>query len=215
MDNLAALCFRSTKPLSTDQLNEIDTNGLYKYSSAQPVIPPNCIQQRRRSSAQQSSLLSTMERFVQSVDEMNETILVPCRLMDLEYTAVHDGVGAGGGIDPYTFYNTLNSVKSVLLCGRDQHPQVNPQANGGSVPGNGEVKGHARKASTTSNSSRGGSENDFPLQDCDSGVEEEYCQQLSDSFHMHLNGLDKCLRQMTTVAEGITLKYTQDVGGGI
>jgi hypothetical protein len=31
------------------------------------------------------SLLSSMERFVQTVDDMNETILVPCRLMDLQF----------------------------------------------------------------------------------------------------------------------------------
>ncbi|XP_021965688.1 uncharacterized protein LOC110860881 isoform X2 [Folsomia candida] len=31
------------------------------------------------------SLLSSMERFVQTVDDMNETILVPCRLMDMQF----------------------------------------------------------------------------------------------------------------------------------
>lgn len=31
------------------------------------------------------SLLSSMERFVQTVEDMNETILVPCRLMDVKF----------------------------------------------------------------------------------------------------------------------------------
>jgi len=49
------------------------------------------------------SLLSTMERFVQTVEDMNETILVPCRLMDAKFdhtiiqTSEKDTVSNNGG----------------------------------------------------------------------------------------------------------------------
>ncbi|ODM94025.1 Mid1-interacting protein 1-like [Orchesella cincta] len=92
------------------------------------------------------SLLSTMERFVQTVEDMNETILVPCRLMDVKFdhtivqTPEKDSVSNGhivksaaagidkaaagkrllaslNGTDLFQFYTMLNSVKNNLMWG--------------------------------------------------------------------------------------------------
>lgn len=77
------------------------------------------------------SLLSSMDRFVQTVDDMNETILVPCRLMDMKFDATS---GSGkesekdpivgkrlmanlNGVDLFQFYTMLNSVKNDLKWG--------------------------------------------------------------------------------------------------
>jgi len=82
------------------------------------------------------SLLSTMERFVKTVDDMNETILVPCRLMDLKFdeqasSGLVGGDVSGGdhakrlmqdlnGVDLFQFYSMLNSVKNDLMWGNKQ-----------------------------------------------------------------------------------------------
>jgi len=127
------------------------------------------------------SLLSTMERFVQTVDDMNETILVPCRLMDLQFdesilqanldktpTAPTLGVigpnAAGSknggervlanlnGVDLYQFYNVLNNIKNDLMWGfRAQAPQ--PQT----LPGNPALSTSSSAASVISATSSGSS----------------------------------------------------------
>jgi hypothetical protein len=49
----------------------------------------------------------------------------------------------------------------------------------------------------------------------DSGVEgeDEYAQQMSDSFHRHLYGLQHCLKELTLAADYITTRYNSDLGG--
>jgi len=93
------------------------------------------------------SLLTTMEQFVQTVDDMNETILVPCRLMDAKFDSApsahpHDPKSRLltnlNGVDLFQFYTILNSVKSDLMWGsKSQHPAAAPVAstvNGGLPP---------------------------------------------------------------------------------
>jgi hypothetical protein len=158
-----------------------------------------------------------MSTFVQKVDEMNETILVPCRLMDIEYKEGH--------MDLYTFYNTLNSVKTSLMCGRrvENEEIHSAHIHGQTPPPQTQAqtqithrKGHTRTPSTVSeNSSVCGSDSDFQHLDSDSGVEEEYSQQLSDNFQMHLNGLSKCLKELSVIADVITTRYTQDINASV
>lgn len=119
------------------------------------------------------SLLSSMERFVQTVDDMNETILVPCRLMDLQFDeaviavvpdkvashAVAVGTGgaagskAGGdrvlsnlnGVDLFQFYTVLNNIKNDLMWGHK--PQVQPQST---IPSNPALSSSSSAASVIS-----------------------------------------------------------------
>jgi len=83
------------------------------------------------------SLLSSIEKFVHTVDDMNETILVPCRLMDMKFdqpgsSGPLDAIGNGGdgsvaeskrllqnlnGVDFFQFYSMLNTVKNELMWG--------------------------------------------------------------------------------------------------
>ena len=72
------------------------------------------------------SLLTTMEQFVQTVEDMNETILVPCRLMDAKFdqtSTTHHTDPKGrllsnlNGVDLFQFYTVLNSVKNDLMWG--------------------------------------------------------------------------------------------------
>jgi len=97
------------------------------------------------------SLLSTMQRFVQTVDDMNENILVPCRLMDLKFDekiskASSSTPAAGSGTDPkahlmtslngvdlFQFYAVLNSVKNDLMWGSNKPATNNSNNHGNST----------------------------------------------------------------------------------
>jgi hypothetical protein len=143
-----------------------------------------------------------MERFVQTVDDMNETILVPCRLMDLKFdqqaqaSTGHSGapnvVVAGGetkrlmqnlnGLDLFQFYSMLNTVKNDLMWGNKSQAAtascnnpINSQITPQPPqPQPAEVKGHARRPSTVSTtSSTSASDTEFSELNEDSGVEAE------------------------------------------
>ncbi|XP_012284394.1 uncharacterized protein LOC105701848 [Orussus abietinus] len=73
-----------------------------------------------------ASILNTMEKFVRTVNEMEETILVPSRLLDLAVGDSRDTVGAKGkrgasirsslvNTDLYRLYDMVNKVKVELL----------------------------------------------------------------------------------------------------
>jgi len=109
------------------------------------------------------------------------------------------------GLDLFQFYTVLNSIKNDLMWGNKEKKEVATV----------EVKGHVRRASTVSNgSSSSASASDTELSEIndDSGVEEEYSQQMADNFKYHLNGLQKCLGELTKVVGNITERYTNDVG---
>ncbi|XP_068201397.1 mid1-interacting protein 1 [Palaemon carinicauda] len=67
------------------------------------------------------SIVCAMDRFVKAVNNMNETIMVPCRLIDMEVrtpktsSKVPKLLKNGG--DPYSYYSLLNSVKNDLILG--------------------------------------------------------------------------------------------------
>ncbi|KAK7794836.1 hypothetical protein R5R35_002137 [Gryllus longicercus] len=77
------------------------------------------------------SIMNAMEKFVKAVNDMDETILVPCRLMDLKVgddadtvpvkTPQHckNSVRAMGQSDLFNLYTIINSVKNELLWGQN------------------------------------------------------------------------------------------------
>jgi len=90
-----------------------------------------------------------MEKFVKAVNDMDETILVPCRLMDLKVGDAGDTVvdmktslkhpGSGSSekrkfslndmtsTDLYNLYTMVNSVKNELLWGQNVAPEENDE----------------------------------------------------------------------------------------
>lgn len=76
--------------------------------------------------------MNAMEKFVSTVQEMDETILVPCRLMDLKVGDSLDKTEGEGGksevqamlnhADLYSLYTMVNGVKNELLWGRNSTP---------------------------------------------------------------------------------------------
>ncbi|KDR21569.1 mid1-interacting protein 1-like isoform X1 [Zootermopsis nevadensis] len=92
------------------------------------------------------SIMNVMEKFVKAVNDMDETILVPCRLMDLKVgdagdtvvemkaSSKHAGSGNSGkrckstlndmaSTDLYNLYTMVNCVKNELLWGQNVAPE--------------------------------------------------------------------------------------------
>lgn len=106
----------------------------------------NCLRRIARNDGQEfsrESIVNLMEKFVKTVNVMDETILVPCRLMDRSVgdssdtirdvpkatstphtkrkrTSVHENLNSA---ELFNLYNMLNGVKTDLLWGRNSEEQ--------------------------------------------------------------------------------------------
>lgn len=118
------------------------------------------------------SILCAMDRFVKTVNNMNETVMVPCRLLDVSVESsekTHKAPPLLRGDNPYNLYNVLNSVKNDLIWGPTSNddddnersntsPLINntrwsepaPLSSGSTTPTTTTVKGHFRRQSTLS-----------------------------------------------------------------
>nr|CAD7402938.1 unnamed protein product [Timema poppensis] len=149
------------------------------------------------------SIMNAMEKFVKTVNEMDETILVPCRLMDLKVGDSGDTVkmttnsckslaGSISGVaslnvhnmastDLYSLYAMINSVKKELLWGQKNENKEKLPTNTSSAPASlssPAIKGHVRSPSTASlnstNSSASISDTESDAgNENDSGIEAE------------------------------------------
>uniref|UniRef100_A0A2P2HXQ8 Myb-like protein A n=2 Tax=Hirondellea gigas TaxID=1518452 RepID=A0A2P2HXQ8_9CRUS len=66
------------------------------------------------------SVLTAVQRFVNSVNTMNETIMVPSRLLDMDITSIENQsipVLLRGDSDPFAVYGMLNGTKNDLMYG--------------------------------------------------------------------------------------------------
>ncbi|KAG0729067.1 Mid1-interacting protein 1 [Chionoecetes opilio] len=139
------------------------------------------------------SILCAMDRFVKSVNHMNETVMVPCRLLDVSMESTTKGPDKvpgmlrGNNKNPYILYNVLNSIKNDLIWGptsnddddNENHtavpsPFVNNTRWSDSGPAStttDNVKGHFRRQSTLSTISMASSTSDGESEGCFDGSE--------------------------------------------
>lgn len=122
----------------------------------------NCLRRIARHDDQEfsnQSILNAMEKFVKTVNAMDETILVPCRLMDRkvgdatdtippaeqqhqkQHHSHHHGKKTKASIrealntsDLFKLYNMLNVVKVDLLWGRQDAVEEQQQQTASAVP---------------------------------------------------------------------------------
>ncbi|XP_060537263.1 mid1-interacting protein 1-like [Cylas formicarius] len=183
------------------------------------------------------SILNVIEKFVKTVNSMDDTILVPCRLMDLK---VGDGQDPScnhnnlkvkdkhsvqqvfSSTDLYQIYSMLKDVKGGLLWGRQKSQEREEAPAATSLPI--VVKGHVRRPSTVSVASTASSTSTISDSESevgssnenDSGIEDECCtERVAQDFQRHLDGLTSSLRQMTEAAQYLTWRYQHDIGGPV
>ncbi|XP_018325646.1 uncharacterized protein LOC108737333 [Agrilus planipennis] len=189
----------------------------------------------------QQSILSAIGELVKAINLMDETILVPCRLMDLKVGDEQDPTSKNQNsksktttqellhsADLIDVYNMLNSIKVDLLWGQNMEEKTTSAKQGFNnycvISNNSQnAKGHARRPSTasvastnSSSSLSSDSELDIGIEN-DSGIEEPLQVQdktaaLAQSFRNHLKGLTHCLRQLTEASEYLTSRYQHDIG---
>ncbi|KAB7497978.1 hypothetical protein Anas_05648 [Armadillidium nasatum] len=181
------------------------------------------------------SVICAVDKFIKSVESMNETVMVPSRLLNVEPPESDDNVPLllRGHQDPYNFYSILNNVKTSLVWGiSDNDEAVRSVTNvadsshwfGESCNGKAtselkkeSVKGHSRKissVSTASVSSMSEPECERMSDGGDSGVESEEPETVSEvtsALKLHLLGLQNCLSRLTETASYITEKYQEEV----
>jgi len=183
------------------------------------------------------SIMKAMEKFVQAVQEMDETILVPSRLMDLQVGDGGDTIGLKttskrgekdglSTTDLYRLYTMVNCVKNELLWGAEgSHSTYDEEPLSPPVT----TKGHVRRPSTASVASTQSAGSNLSDTDSetgnenDSGIEAEgegppksdYTLKIEESFRRHLYGLQRSLKQMTEAATYLTKRYQSDIGGAV
>ena len=137
----------------------------------------------------QQSLLTALSRFVQAVDAMDDAVMIPSKLRDMEVTHSDDDVirevnnnnnNSDGkfwlpklpaGADMYSFYSMLNAVKSEIMTGP---PNEEPD--------------ETCEDSTTVN-----------------------VRKTAQAFRHHLSGLFDVLHQMTETAKYLKCRYETEV----
>ncbi|CRK92677.1 CLUMA_CG006280, isoform A [Clunio marinus] len=146
------------------------------------------------------SIINVIERFVKTVNLMEETILVPSRLMDRQVGDPND------------------SIQSSKMTSQHHHHHHNKKKLSG-------VRDHLVNTDLFNlyniTSTISDSESDVSsTNENDSGIESEGQQEKDKSlevakqFRTHLLGLYKSLEQMTEAANYLTARYQKDIVGG-
>ncbi|CAH2050141.1 unnamed protein product, partial [Iphiclides podalirius] len=135
------------------------------------------------------SILNDMEKFVKMVNTMDETVLVPSRLMNLPQE---------GDDDPFSLFAMLNDLKTELLWA-------------------GDVEEHGDRARRVSDLSD--TESDASSAAGDSGIdgedERESAARAAAACRRHLRGLRHSLRHLTAAAAHLTRSYQEEVGAPV
>lgn len=179
-----------------------------------------------------------MERFVEAVQEMDETILVPSRLMDLQVGDDSDVVGlkpskrndakAVDSTNLHNLYSLVNCVKKELLWSSSESRSESESTTLPAQPYTPAHKGHTRRPSTASMASTNSSASTISDTDSDAGLEvdsgveaetdsskQNYTLKFEDSFRRHLYGLQRSLEQMSEAAAYLTKRYQNEVGASV
>ncbi|KAJ6222120.1 hypothetical protein RDWZM_000665 [Blomia tropicalis] len=184
----------------------------------------------------QQSILSAMDRFVKSVNNMDATVLVPSRLRDMETVPLKSSnQSAINGIpstltntDLHSFYLMLNNVKKELLWGPGSMPSTShgyamrgtniaiDRAN--SIVSSRPIK-HSRECSddslgslgSTASSTASDTDSDIDSMLTDRDSIDDHTSHLSVAFSHHLQGLHSILHQLADSADYLSTRYQEEV----
>ena len=180
------------------------------------------------------SMLNIMHKFVQAVSVMDDTILVPIRLKDMVVNRpdheppplnMDSFLPTNSTGDLYSFYTTLNTIKTELIGGSNYLAPSNVydnandsdanafDANG--VDANGvDANGVDANGVDANGVDASGDERDnltvaAPPGECRHVVQ---TKQIATVFRHHLAGLFSTLKEMTIAANYLTLRYQEELG---
>ena len=188
----------------------------------------------------QQSVVFAMERFARAVANMDETVMVPCKLMDVPVGSdpeldqrvprrsramIRDMQAA----DLHSLYSMLNNLKSELIWGpkTENGTSANTVTNGNNGQNLRSTNMVRRPsvnsmASISSGTTYSDSDSESGLDHEsteDSGVEaerepdgEESVEQMANQFRRHLLGLHQCLEHMADAAHYLTHRYQVEIG---
>lgn len=175
----------------------------------------------------QQSILSAMDRFVRSVNNMDSTVLVPSRLQDIDVQNENSKFSRClppglNNTDVYGFYSMLKDVKNELLWGPSiggSSPSPPLPYSGRSSPRHTTVMKHVRQPSDDSLGSTG-----FPSdQETDSDIESVLTDRdsvdehssagshLAVAFRHHLQSLHIILHELADSADFLSSRYQEEV----
>lgn len=137
---------------------------------------------------QEQSLLTVLNKFVQAVNVMDETVMIPSRLKDMEMESAvknpeikeeNNNMAIvpiiNPGTDLYSFYKMLNTIKKELISGKP---------------------GEEEQAVASS--------------DSEDDSAEDSSKQTAELFRHHLQGLFSVMNQLTNTAKALTDKYESE-----
>lgn len=126
---------------------------------------------------------------MKTVNTMDQTVLIPSRLMNIEQD---------GDDDPFSVFAMLNDLKNELLWSGDTEEHVE----------------RGRRVSDISDT-----ESDASSAAGDSGIEgedeRESAVRSAAACRRHLRGLRRSLRQLTAAATHLTSSYQEEVGAPV
>lgn len=144
----------------------------------------------------QESLLAALNKFVQAVDSMDDAVMIPNRLKDMEVSASNRPEikeennnkalipFVKQGTDLYSFYSLLKTVKTDLTVGPHNVTQ-------------------SAVLSDSEEAQEGEYEN----------ITQDSAKKTAAVFRHHLTGIFRLLHQMTDTANYLTNRYESEVGG--
>lgn len=131
----------------------------------------------------QTSLLTVLNNYVQAVDDMDETVMIPSKLKDMEITSNPEITVENNnkallptvtpGTDLFSFYRLLNVIKQEIITG----PQSDDE----------EEEAHDGEQTDTA------------------------ARKTAAAFRHHLTGLFNVMHQMTETAKYLTNRYETEV----
>ncbi|XP_022117491.1 mid1-interacting protein 1A [Pieris rapae] len=136
------------------------------------------------------SILHDMENFVKMVNTMDETVLVPSRLMNLPQE---------GDDDPFSLFSMLNDLKTELLWA-------------GAEPEEQSERGRRVSDMSDTDSETSSAAGDSGIEGED---ERESAARAAEDCRRHLRGLRRCLRTLTASATHLTRSYQEEVGAPV
>lgn len=188
----------------TMELQLSDNGGRY---SPQPS------HQQRGSSNINQSILGVMKNFIEAVNDMDETVLIPSRLMDMQpdVTTTKDSTkpttatseesknSVVSSTQPppnlHAYYTMLKAVKTELVRGPSQSDDDEDNLS-----------------EDLDNASDSGTEELVTEGAPESPDQKQLSQATARAFREHLNGLFNVLEQLTGMTQSLTSKYQTELG---